>query len=81
MADCMSFLGPTTEKKIVSNGRTFKLFLTEQEGGYWVATVLWIKDDIAQTHNESRMKKEESYQSAVKWICSNIDTNATVEPL
>ena len=77
----MSFLGPTTEKKILVNGRTFKLFLTEQEGGYWVATVLWIKDSIVQTHNESRMNKEESYQAAVEWIYNNIDRNASVDSL
>ena len=77
----MSFLGSTVEKKISANGRTFKLFLTEQEGGYWVATVLYINDGIVHAHNESRATKADSYNVAVDWVLSNIDRNASVESL
>ena len=34
----MSFTGPTTQKNVLANGSTFKLFLMQQNGGYWVAT-------------------------------------------
>jgi len=77
----MSFLGLTTEKKVLANGKTFKLFLTEQEGGFWVATVLYIGGSIAQAHNESRLQKVDSYEAAVAWIQQNIDSNASVDPL
>jgi len=77
----MSFLGTTTGKKISANGRTFKLFLTEQEGGYWVATVLYINDGIVHAHNESRATMAGSYNVAVDWVLSNIDRNASVESL
>ena len=77
----MSFTGPTTQKNVLANGSTFKLFLMQQNGGYWVATFLWIKDSVAKAHHESRLSKVESYDAAVEWIHHNIDANASVDPL
>lgn len=42
----MSFKGKSEEKLIkTSFGKTFKMFITEQESGHWVATVLFVNDD------------------------------------
>lgn len=78
----MAFVGPTTERKIyTSAGKTFKIFLTEQEGGYWVATVLYSQDGLVSTQNFIGRSKESAYESAVTWSKEDLDERATVEPL
>jgi hypothetical protein len=53
----LPFVGPTEERNIkTSDDKTFKLFMTEQEGGYWVASVLYAKDGSVDGHHESREK-------------------------
>jgi hypothetical protein len=77
----MSFIGPTTEKAITTNGRTYKIFLTEQAGGYWIGTVLYAINGIVTTHNELGSSKQDAYQRASDWTLDNIDKDADIEAL
>ena len=78
----MAFVGPTTEKKITTaTGKTFKMFLTEQVGGYWVATVLYAASGKISTHNEIGSSKADAYKKASAWTLNNIDRQATIEAL
>ena len=78
----MAFVGPTTERKIsTSLGKTFKIFLTEQEGGYWVATILFAEKGTVSTKNLIGDAKEAAYELAFDWTKVNIDQNASIEAL
>jgi len=78
----MAFIGDTIEKKItVTGGKTFKIFLTEQVGGYWVATILYAAAGVVSTHNELGSSKEDAFTKATSWTLNNIDKNATIETL
>jgi hypothetical protein len=78
----MSFIGPAEERNIeTSTGKTFKLFMTAQEGGYWVASVLYTRDGIVDAHHESKVAKEDAYLAAVNWVLANLDQQAVIDPL
>ena len=78
----MSFIGSTEEKIIkTSNGKIFKLFMTEQMGGYWVATVLYVKDHVVSTKSIVETDKTESYRKACEWVLNNIDDKADISLL
>ena len=81
MENSMAFTGPTLEKKISTVGKTYKMFLTEQVGGYWVATVLYAKDGVISTKNEIGSSKDDAYQKGFNWALNNIDQEACIEPL
>ena len=77
----MAFVGPTTERNISTFGKTFKIFLTEQEGGYWVATILYADNGTVSTKNLIGNTKEEAYELAVDWTKANIYQEASIESL
>ena len=78
----MSFIGKTEERLVkTTNGKTFKIFVTEQEGGFWVATVLYARNGVVDTKNFADTKRDEAYRLAVEWVLNNIDDKATVEAL
>lgn len=77
----MSFIGKTEERKITTNGKTYKIFITEQVGGYWVATVLYATSGTVTTHNELANNKNDAYSQASTFVTKNIDKNAVIEPL
>jgi hypothetical protein len=78
----MSFIGQSTELKIkTSTNKTFKIFLTEQVGGYWVATVLYAENGTIKVHHETNTDKTETYRLACEWVMNNIDENATIDTL
>lgn len=77
----MSFIGDTEERKILTNGKTYKIFITEQEGGFWVATILYANNGKVTTHNEVGNNRADVYKKACDWVLNNIDNNAKIEPL
>ncbi|WP_146093164.1 MULTISPECIES: hypothetical protein [unclassified Xanthomonas] len=78
----MAFVGQTEERKIsTTNGKTYKIFLTEQVGGHWVATILYANSGVVTTHNEIAPSKAGAYKKASEWTLANIDWNASVESL
>ncbi len=77
----MSFIGETEERKITTNGKTYKIFITEQVGGYWVATVLYSVNGTVSTHNEIAKTKVDAYAQASTFVLNNIDQNAVIEAL
>jgi len=78
----MAFVGPTEERKIsTTNGKTYKIFLTKQVGGYWVATILYVSGGTVTTQNVIGSSKEDAYRKASEWTLSNIDEHASIEAL
>lgn len=78
----MAFVGPTEERKIsTTNGKTYKIFLTEQVGGHWVATTLYASNGVVTTHNEIGLSKADAYEKALGWTLHNIDEHACIEAL
>jgi hypothetical protein len=78
----MSFIYPTEEKIIkTSDGKTFKMFITQQQGDFWVATVLYTKNGEVCTHYISDIDKSESYRKASEWVLNNIDDKAVIDLL
>jgi hypothetical protein len=78
----MSFIGPTEERLIkTTEGKTFKIFITQQDGGYWIATVFHAKDGVVDTHNIADSDKAEAFRKASEWTLNNIDDKATIETL
>lgn len=77
----MAFIGKTAERKITTNGKTYKIFLTEQVNGCWVATSLYADSGVISTHNEIGQDKADAYKKACDWVFKNIDGNAQIEAL
>lgn len=77
----MAFVGKTDERLIRTELKTFKMFLTEQVGNYWVATVLFAIDGKVETENITGMSKKEVYEKAKSWVLENISENAEIEAL
>ncbi len=77
----MAFIGKTAERKITTNGKTYKIFLTEQIDGCWVATSLYADGGVISTHNEIGQDKADAYKKACDWVFNNIDGNAQIEAL
>ena len=78
----MSFIGKTEERLIkTTDKRTFKLFITEQQGGVWITTVLYAKDGVIDAKNFVDTKREEAYRLASEWVLNNIDDKAIIEIL
>lgn len=79
----MSFVGLTKALNIrTSQGKTFRLFITEQVGGLWIATVLYADNSgKIDTHNQSAFSENQAYLDSVQWILNNIDSNASIDPL
>ncbi|OGT72270.1 MAG: hypothetical protein A3H44_10490 [Gammaproteobacteria bacterium RIFCSPLOWO2_02_FULL_57_10] len=77
----MSFIGKTEERKITTKGNTYKIFITQQTGGYWVATVLYSKVGTITAQNEVASTREDAYCKAATFALNKIDENATIEPL
>ena len=78
----MSFIGKTEERLIKTNaGKTFKIFITEQEGGYWVATVFYAKNGVVDAKHISETGRDEAYRKATEWALNNIDSQAVIDPL
>jgi len=78
----MSFIGKTEERLITTTDKKiFKIFITEQQGGFWIATVLYTKDGVVDTKNFANIDREETYRLAVEWVLNNIDDKATIESL
>ncbi len=77
----MSFIGKSEERKVTTKGKTYKIFITEQKGGYWVATVLFSKEGTITTHNEVASNKDVTYCKASKFVLDNIDKKAEIELL
>jgi hypothetical protein len=78
----MSFIGKTEEREINTSGKTYKIFITEQEDGYyWVATILYVDNGVIDTHILIDKDKSNTYQKACDWVFSTIDDKAQIEPL
>lgn len=78
----MSFIGNTEERLIkTSSGKTFKILITEQYGGYWVATVLFAKNGVVDTENLTDINRIEAYRKATEWVVNNIDDKANIDSL
>jgi len=78
----MSFVGKTEEKLIkTTQGKTYKLFLLEQENGYWLALVLYAINGTVSTHKEVDVDKSEAYRRACEFALNNIDPQAAIDPL
>lgn len=78
----MSFIGETTARNInTSAGKIFRVFVTEQFGGLWVATILYADNGKISTHNETADSRVEVYGQALRWTLNNIDSKAIFDPL
>ncbi len=77
----MSFVGDTVERKITTQGKTYKIFVTEQVGGDWVATILYADDGKVTTNNEFGKQLQEAYDNACYFVRKNIDPHAQIEDL
>ena len=78
----MSFIGPTTTLNIkTSSNKYFKIFITEQVGGFWVATLLYSKDEKIHTRHFSGKTKVESYEKTSKWVLNALDNFAMIDRL
>jgi len=78
----VSFIGKTEERLIkTSTGKTFKILITEQEGGYWVATVLYARNGMVDAEHFSDTNRSEAYRKAAEWALNSIDDKATINPL
>ena len=78
----MSFVGETTVLNIkTSVGKTFRIFITEQVGGFWVATILYEANGVISTQNELENTREDAHRKAVKWTLNNIDAKADIDSL
>ena len=78
----MSFTSETEERQIETDtGQKFKIFITEHEGGYWISTVVHIKDGEPEAKHFSETNRRDAYQEAAKWASENIKGIASIEPL
>jgi len=78
----VSFTGETEEKQIkTTNGKTFKMFITEQDKVCWVATVLYAEDKVVNTMNFLDKDRDEAYKQAEKWVRNYIDDKAVIDSL
>ncbi|WP_143473943.1 hypothetical protein [Limnohabitans sp. 15K] len=78
----MSFVGETTALNIkTSIGKTFRIFITEQVGGYWIATILYAANSVISAQNELANSREEAYRKASEWTRNNIDAKADIDSL
>jgi len=78
----MSFVGETTTLNIkTSVGKIFRIFITEQLDGYWVATILYATNGAIETHNELANSCNEVYRKSVEWTLNNIDAKADIDSL
>lgn len=78
----MSFKGPTTTRNIkVRSGQRYRLFLTQQDGGYWVATVLYGRNGAPRGKHIARLSKADAYGAATKWVLRYVDSQAVIDPL
>lgn len=78
----MSFIGESIELKIhTSTNKLFKIFLTEQVGGYWVATVLYAENAQIKVHHVNNTNKVEAYRLACEWVLNNIDSKSVIQPI
>jgi len=78
----MSFIGKTEERLIkTSTGKIFKIFITEQEGGYWVATVFYTENGVVDAKHFPDPDRSEAYRLAIEWTLNNIDDKAIIDPL
>lgn len=70
----------------ISNEDVFKILLTKQlenmtmsrTAGFWIATVLFVKDGVVETHNERGDSKREAYDATCAWILANLDPKAII---
>lgn len=61
----MSFVGPMSVFGVItSHKKNFKILVTEQEGGFWVATVLYSNDGQILTKHFYGDDKAQSYKAA-----------------
>lgn len=78
----MSFIGPMTVFNVAtSNQKNFKILVTEQEGGFWVATVLYSDDGQILTKHFYGESKSQSYKSASEWVLAALDKKAIIDKL
>jgi hypothetical protein len=79
----MSFIGPTKSLNIcTSQGKTFRLFITEQLGGLWIATTLFAHSNgMIDTNVQSAFSESDVYLKATEWVLNNIDSAAQIDPL
>lgn len=78
----MSFVGKTKVLDIVTSSKNiFKLFITEQMGGYLVATILYSDDGVITNKILIAMSLNVVYDLACEWIFSNIDESASIQKI
>ena len=78
----MSFIGKTEERLIkTTKGMTYKIFITEQVGGFWSASVFYAKNGVLDAKHFSDKDRAEAYRQAAEWAINNIDDKAVIDPL
>lgn len=78
----MSFIGPLFVLNVkTSHGKNFKILISEQEGGFWVATVLYSDDGRISTNHLSGENKSQAYEAASSWVLQSLDKQAQIEKL
>lgn len=78
----MSFIGRAEEKEIkTTEGKIFKIFITQQEDRAWVASVLYVKDGVIDAHHTPGKDKTDAYRKASEWVLNHIDSHAAIEAL
>ena len=58
-----------------------KMFITKQESGIWVATILYMNDGEFTYHNEVAYEKLEAYRMITEWFLNEFDDKAIFDKL
>ncbi|MCQ6261289.1 hypothetical protein MLD55_05030 [Alcanivorax sp. MM125-6] len=78
----MSFIGNTEERLIkTTKGMTYKIFITEQVGGFWASSVFYARNGVLDAKHFSDKDRDEAYRQAVEWTINNIDDKAVIDSL
>ena len=76
----MSFVGTTLVLPVETpRGENFRLYLTQQIGGYWVSTVLHMtKESVPKAEVNTGADMVEAWERALEWCQKNIDSNVKI---
>jgi len=78
----MPFKLKSKELNIKAQGKNYKMFLTEQNDGYWLTTVLYVDSNSrVQVKTQIHTDKIGAYEQACKWVKENLDANAKIDSL
>ena len=78
----MSFKGATEIRTIkVRPGQRYRLFMTQQDVGYRVATILYSENGAPCGKHIARLSKADAYAAAMKWALRYVNSQAVIDPL